>query len=112
MPQVIDTDKLGLIASVAGAFLRCNPCAIGQISMVVGKVTRALDEAANGGGEGQPTKQVSSEATTVPAVPAVPIAKSVHSDHLFCLDCGASFKTLKRHLGTSHSLTPEEYRAK
>jgi predicted transcriptional regulator len=42
--------------------------------------------------------------------PAVPINKSVFLDHIVCLECGASFKTLKRHIGTEHGLAPAEYR--
>ena len=38
--------------------------------------------------------------------------KSVFPDHILCLDCGLSFKILKRHLATDHQMTPAEYRAK
>lgn len=44
--------------------------------------------------------------------PAVPIRKSVQRDVIYCLECGAGQRTLKRHLATSHDMTPEEYRAK
>jgi predicted transcriptional regulator len=36
----------------------------------------------------------------------------VKPDHLVCLEDGKKQKTLKRHLMTSHGLTPEAYRAK
>lgn len=42
--------------------------------------------------------------------PAVPIKDSVKSDHLICLGCGAKMKMLKRHIATSHQMTPDEYR--
>ncbi len=44
--------------------------------------------------------------------PAVSVRKSVQDDQITCLECGGSFKSLKRHLMTHHSLTPEEYREK
>lgn len=44
--------------------------------------------------------------------PAVPIKKSVTPDFLVCLECGKSFKSLKRHLRTDHGLTADEYREK
>ena len=44
--------------------------------------------------------------------PAVSIRKSIQDDQLTCLECGISFKSLKRHLMTHHSVTPEEYREK
>lgn len=50
--------------------------------------------------------------SAVPVVPAVPIRKSVHTDHVVCLECGQSFKMLKRHLKTDHALSPEAYRQK
>ncbi len=42
--------------------------------------------------------------------PAVPVRKSVLPDHIVCLEDGQTMSTLKRHLRTSHNLTPEEYR--
>jgi predicted transcriptional regulator len=44
--------------------------------------------------------------------PAVDVRKSVFADHLICLEDGKAFKTLKRHLGEAHGMTPERYRAK
>ena len=45
-----------------------------------------------------------------PTAPAVPIDASVGKDAIICLDCGKSFKTLKRHISTEHGMTPVEYR--
>lgn len=44
--------------------------------------------------------------------PAVSIRSSVKSDAITCLECGARFKTLKRHLAADHGLTPDDYRAR
>jgi MucR family transcriptional regulator, transcriptional regulator of exopolysaccharide biosynthesis len=55
---------------------------------------------------GQPKPAVPAEAP----VPAVPIRKSVGQDYLICLEDGRKQKTLKRHLATSHHMTPQEYR--
>ncbi|GGA62410.1 MucR family transcriptional regulator [Sphingomonas psychrolutea] len=46
------------------------------------------------------------------ATPAVSVRSSLKPDSLTCLECGSVQKALKRHLGTSHALTPAEYRAK
>ena len=43
--------------------------------------------------------------------PAVPVRHSVQRDHLVCLVCGKPFKSLRRHLRTSHDLTPDSYRS-
>lgn len=45
-------------------------------------------------------------------VPAINPKRAVKPDHIVCLDCGGQFKSLKRHLGTQHDMTPEDYRAK
>lgn len=42
--------------------------------------------------------------------PAVPIKKSVFPEYIVCLEDGKKLKMLKRHLQTSYSLTPEQYR--
>ena len=44
--------------------------------------------------------------------PAVPINKSVTRKVIVCLECGKPQKMIKRHLVTSHGLTPDDYRAK
>lgn len=42
--------------------------------------------------------------------PAVPIRKSVTPDAIVCLECGQTYKSIKRHLQKSHELSPQEYR--
>jgi predicted transcriptional regulator len=39
-------------------------------------------------------------------------AASVFADHLVCLEDGKAFKTLRRHLGEMHGMTPQQYREK
>ena len=55
---------------------------------------------------------VAAEVVVEKQKPAVSIRKSIQEDQLTCLECGNSFKSLKRHLMTHHSVTPEEYRQK
>ncbi len=42
--------------------------------------------------------------------PAVPLKKSIHPDHIVCLEDGKKLKMLKRHLKTAYNMTPEQYR--
>ena len=44
--------------------------------------------------------------------PAVNPKRSVKPDHIVCLECGKKFKSLKRHIGSVHDFTPEDYRAR
>ena len=50
------------------------------------------------------------EPAAAPPTPAVPIRKSVFRDHIVCLEDGRKLATLKRHLQTSHGMTPDQYR--
>ena len=44
--------------------------------------------------------------------PAIPVKKSVTNDFIICLEDGKKFKSLKRHLRTQYTMSPEEYREK
>jgi len=44
--------------------------------------------------------------------PAVAIKKSVTADYIVCLEDGKKLKMLKRHLMSSYSMTPDQYRSK
>jgi len=43
-------------------------------------------------------------------VPAVSKKKAFGKDKIYCMICGKGFKTLSRHLKTSHDMTAAEYR--
>ncbi len=43
---------------------------------------------------------------------AISVKKSITPDHIVCLEDGKKFKSLKRHLRTQYSMTPEQYREK
>jgi len=43
-------------------------------------------------------------------VPAVSRKKAFGKDKIYCMLCGKGFKTLSRHLKTSHDMTASEYR--
>ncbi|WP_367272068.1 MucR family transcriptional regulator [Mesorhizobium sp.] len=47
-----------------------------------------------------------------PKEPAVSPKRSVHADHIVCLEDGKKFKAIRRHLMSEHGLTPEAYRTK
>lgn len=44
--------------------------------------------------------------------PAVPIKKSILPEFIICLEDGKKFKSLKRHLQSEYSMTPQQYREK
>lgn len=96
----MEDQVISLTAQIVSAHVATNDVAVDQLPGLIRNVHQALATAG----------QVSAE--PVRAQPAVAAKKSVFADHILCLDCGQSFKMLKRHISTDHQLTPDEYRTK
>jgi predicted transcriptional regulator len=87
------------VAEIVAAYVGRNRVDPGDLPTLIVSVSRAL------AGLGQaPVPE--------PPTPAVPIRRSVSANAITCLDCGWSGQVLKRHLGSAHELTPDEYRAR
>jgi predicted transcriptional regulator len=87
-----------LTTEIVVAYITRNTIAPANLGDLIGVVGRALD--ALGREQAEPVKPE----------PAVPVRRSIHDNHLVCLVCGKQQKTLRRHLGVAHQLTPEAYR--
>ena len=90
-----------LVATIVKNYLGHNPLSAADIAILITTVHLALQQV---GTPPDPTGPARS--------PAVPIRRSIHRDYLICLECGRRAKTMRRHLDTSHGLTPEQYRAR
>lgn len=88
-----------LAADIVGAHVSNNAVATADVASLIRTVFVALQSAA------QPTAPVE-----VRAEPAVSVRASIKPDAITCLECGAKFKMLKRHLTTDHGTTPAQYR--
>ena len=97
-----NTLTLELTADVVSAYVSKNPLAADQLTDLIATVHTVLD------GLGAPE----ADAIAKRGEPAVSIKRSVRDDHLVCLEDGKKFKSLKRHLRTSHGLTPQDYRVR
>ena len=96
----MENEKLReLTADLVAAYVSKNPVPVSELPALVASVSASLE------GLGSPAPV---EAPT----PAVNPKRSVHDNHIVCLEDGKKFKSLKRHLGTHHGMTPDEYRAK
>jgi predicted transcriptional regulator len=93
-------ELLVLAAQIVSAHVANNTVVPGDVPKLINEVYRALIDA------GHPSNVAAT------AEPAVPVKRSVTPDHLICLECGKHFSMLKRHLGTDHQLTPDQYRQK
>ncbi len=86
-----------LTADIVSSHVSNNNVSIEEVPTLVSNVHHALSTARSSGSEATPE-------------PAVSVRASVKNDHLVCLECGQTFKTIKRHLSNEHGLTPDEYR--
>jgi predicted transcriptional regulator len=91
-----------LTADIVSAYVSNNSIRPEELPSLIGDVHSALQKA--------PSSMA--EAAAEPQNPAVPIKKSVTPDFIISLENGQKFKSLKRHLMNSYSMTPAEYRAK
>ena len=98
------TDFLNLSADIVSAYVANNSLPVAELPALLQSVHAVL--------VGLSTKDASSAQPEAKKEPAVPIKKSVTPDYIICLEDGKKFKSLKRHLRTVYSMTPEEYRAK
>ena len=101
------TDQTGknfidLTATIVSAYVSNNPMPAGELPALISQIHAALMRVSSG------RPEVSLE----PAKPAVSLKKSMTADYLVCLEDGKRFKSLKRHLRTQYSMTPEQYREK
>jgi predicted transcriptional regulator len=91
-----------LTASIVSSYVSNNSVPSADLPALIGQVHSALMRVTSGYGE------VASE----PPKPAVTVKKSITPDFIICLEDGKKFKSLKRHLRTQYSMTPEQYREK
>lgn len=85
-------------ARVVAAYVSKNSVSAIELPKIIGEVHAALADL-----EGSPA---------TPRKPAVPIKTSVTKNSIHCLEDGKVFRSIKRHLKTSHDLTPDQYRQK
>ena len=93
---------IGLTAEIVANYVANNRVAAGDVANVVQQVYGAL----GGLGESQ-EEQAPAQARS----PVVSVRASVKPDYVVCMECGTKHKMLKRHIMTSHKMTPAQYRA-
>ena len=87
---------------IVEAFVSHNQVELKELPALIGDVHAALDKIS----QDTPTQERPAQK------PAVAVNKSIMPDYIICLEDGKEFKSLKRHLRTHYSLSPEEYREK
>ncbi|PDT80379.1 MucR family transcriptional regulator [Sinorhizobium sp. BJ1] len=92
-----------LTTEIVAAYVSNHVVPVAELPMLVADVHSALNNTT------APTPVV---APVEKPKPAVSVRKSVQDNQITCLECGGTFKSLKRHLMTHHNLSPEGYREK
>lgn len=93
------------VSTIVMAYVSNNSISVGELPLLITSVHQAVHSLSTGVAKAPPEK-------VAPQVPATSVRKSLTPDNLVCLECGKSFVSIKRHLDSSHDLTPEKYRAK
>ncbi len=91
-----------LTAEIVSAYVSNNTVAAAEIPGLINQVYAALSRVSG----------KSADAPAEPLKPAVSVKKSITPEYIVCLEDGKKFKSLKRHLRTQYSITPEQYREK
>jgi predicted transcriptional regulator len=87
-----------LTAEIAASYVAGHPASASELPRVIQTIhtsLAALDPSAIPDGA---------------TLPAVPVKRSIGTNHLVCLGCGVTLKTLKRHIRAVHAMTPQQYR--
>jgi predicted transcriptional regulator len=98
-------DEKALVAQILSSYLSNNTVAAADLLSVIETVKKAFV------GSEEAVSTTPSDSVTKTWQPAVPVKKSVTPEAVICLCCGRKFKSLRRHLQTTHQLSPREYRA-
>jgi predicted transcriptional regulator len=94
-----DNELVRLSSEIATAYVTHNALSAGDLPAMLQNIFAALSALK------EPEVPVEQK-----LAPAVAIRKSVLPSAILCLECGLAYKSIKRHLMTSHGLTPVNYR--
>jgi len=90
---------LELATEIAAAYVSNNTVEADALPALIKSIYQAMED----------TLSADKEGTGEKPIPAIAPDKSVHDDYLICLEDGKKYKSLKRHLRTSHEMTPKAY---
>ncbi|OOY26068.1 MucR family transcriptional regulator [Thioclava sediminum] len=104
------TDAANIIATVAAAYAARADVTADQVVDLVAKLSAQFGEELGEASASHAADTATANASHARPQPALPIEDAVTEDKVFCLCCGRGFKMLKRHLGSEHGLSEDEYR--
>ena len=105
---VPDTILIELTAGVVQSYLNNNQVQPDQVPQLLQQVHDKFTQLQGG----SDTADASTEAEGPQHAPPVKPKNSVRKNEVVCLECGKTYKTLKRHLRTEHGLEEADYKAR
>ena len=93
---------LDMTSKIVASYAGNAKLSVSELTDIIASVSRALVQVTHSALE--PDKKELN--------PAVPVKKSVTPDFIICLEDGKKLRMLKRHLMSTYSMSPEQYRAK
>src|SRR5436305_435363 len=93
-----DDPILPLVANLVCSYIAHNDTSSRQLPGLIRDVWSAMTE--------------HTAIESISPVPAIRSARLTSDDGVTCLECGTQMKMLKRHLQTTHNITPAQYRTK
>ena len=103
-----DTDLIELTAGVVQSYLNNNQMQPDQVPQLMQQVHDKFTQLQ--GGMVTADASTATEAAGPQHEPPVKPKNSVRKNEVVCLECGKTYKTLKRHLRTEHRLEEAEYK--
>src|SRR5258708_10498927 len=94
-----DSSYIELTANIVSGYVSNNTVPSADIPNLISQVHSALKRVSGG----------QAAAPAEPHKPAVPVKRSITPEYIVCLEDGHKFKSLKRHLRTRYSMTPQQY---
>lgn len=91
-----------MAAEIIAAHASTTPMSKDELIAELGEVHAALSSLEKG--------ESVEETETAKDTPVISRKKAFGKDKIYCMICGKGFKTLSRHLKTSHEMTASEYR--
>lgn len=101
-----DTTLIELAAGITESYVANNQIQPDQVPELLGSIYGRLETLHNG-------KSATSHGGAQPAelpTPPVKPQNSVRKNDVVCLECGKTYKTLKRHLATEHGFDESTYK--
>ena len=104
-----DTTLIELTAGIVQSYVASNQVQPDQVPDLLGNIYIKLTNLQHGNTPGSAPTEASTAVAALHTPPVKP-QNSISKNKVVCLECGKTYKTLKRHLSTEHGLDEATYK--